>query len=510
MTLVRFPRVTLGLVCALAVGFTALLVALPQPAGAAGKGIVDERLHTVGGVNLGAVPAIVAELGPSGLNAKWTRIVVSWARLQPKAPDTLSPAEDADGDDYLDSYVKELDAVVDALRAAGITVMMTGTDVPEWASNHAYWSASGYKPGIAMRIDNAQVRAQYRAFGVFLAKHFAGRVRYFECWNEPNLARGIFPQKRGTKLIGPSVYVKMLKTFYLGVKSGSSTAVVIAGATAPRGANNAASTSPQRFASFLKKAGAVRWFNAYSHHPYTPGGSRRPAPGQLPNNPSRCVTLGNLKVLMDIFRSKPFYLTEFAYNTHRSALFGLQVSAADQARYMRQAFALVKRMPRVKVLMWYNVVDWSFDAAHPANGVYCGLVEKDGVSRKPGWYAFAGGNRLTVTAPSAVTTGTPFAVSGALTTVHGPFKGAKLSLQTRTSSRAAWTTIAKVDTSTDGAYSFTTRQAKVRRYRVVWDGRVRERAEDHAAPLGVCRLPAPDGIVTRGAGRSSVRSSPPR
>ena len=66
--------------------------------------------------------------------------------------------------------------------------------------------------------------------------------------------------------------------------------------------------------------------DAYAHHPYTPRGSKRVAPDQLPNNASRCVTLGNLSVLTKLFPTKPFYLTEFGYNTQHSKHFGVAVS----------------------------------------------------------------------------------------------------------------------------------------------------------------------------------------
>jgi hypothetical protein len=464
---IRGARAAAGLSVALALAVL-LLVCVAPAARAAAWGIVDERLETSAGVDRDALPGILAGLGPGGLHAQWSRVIVSWARLQPSA--TLSASQDANGDGYADAYVSELDAVVDGLRGQGITVMLTGSEVPRWASDSRFWPASGYDPGVAMRVDDGTVRQEYLAFSTFLARHFAGRVRYFECWNEPNLSRGIYPQWLGGKPVGPADYLKMLKIFHQGVRAGASGDVVIAGATAPRGTNNSTSTAPQWFARYLKAAKATKWFDAYSHHPYTPGGSRHPAPDRLPNNPSRCVTLANLGALMSVFPSKPFYLTEFGYNTHASDLFGLEVSQADQARYLRQAFRMMASRPRVKVLMWYDVVDWCFDPADPPNGVYCGLIEKDGVTRKPAWYAFARRNRLTLDAPSSVAAGTPLSIAGVLTTALGPLEGQTLRLEARAVSAAPWTRLAATRTSAAGAYAFSARQAKDMQYRVVWDG----------------------------------------
>ena len=44
----------------------------------------------------------------------------------------------------------------------------------------------------------------------------------------------------------------------------------------------------------LRSAGAGRYFDAYAHHPYTPGGSVYAAPGRPPNDPTTTVTLYNL------------------------------------------------------------------------------------------------------------------------------------------------------------------------------------------------------------------------
>ena len=461
------PRTLASVILPLLFCGALLLGALPQSAEAVSRGIVDARLERVHPpVAMSAVQAIVDGMGQGQLQARWSRVLVSWKRLQPVDPATLSSGQPT----YDAAYVAELDAVVNALRAEGMTVMMTATDVPEWASDPRYSSGTANDPDIAMRIGDAAVRRQFTDFAAFLAGHFAGRIRYFEVWNEPNLGSGIFPQLKGKTAVGPQVYVKMLKAFHDGAKSAASNAFIIAGATAPRGSNNQYSTSPQRFAQYLKSHGATKWFDGYSHHPYTPGGSRNAAPNRPPNNPSRCVTLYNLKVLMKLFPSKPFFLTEFGYNTHQSKLFGLKVSPANQARYLRQAYSMVSRMKRVKALLWYLVVDWCPDPATPTFGAYCGLFEVDGVTRKPAWFAFAGGNKLSVNAPRSVKARALFTVSGVLTTRLGPGESVKVLLQGRRKPTGAWSRVATRTTTSGGAYSFTIRQKPTRWYRVVWDG----------------------------------------
>ena len=441
-----------------------------DPAHAASKGIVDWRLEMPEGISdLSTVPAIVEEMGPGKLQARWTRVYARWARLQPVAPGETSAA-DVDGDGYDDAYVAELDAVIGAFRARGINVIVTCTDCPEWASDRQYWTG-GYDSDVVMKIADVTVRAEFQRFARFLALRYGPfGVRHFEVWNEPNLNSGLDPQLVGAAKtpVGPAVYLKMLKTFYAGARLGNSKAVIIAGATSRRGANDDNSTSPQWFARYLKSKGAGRYFNAYSHHPYTPPGSN-PRPSAPPRLPKTMVGLGNIDTLLKIFPTKPFYLTEYGYSTGTVDAFCVTVSEADQARYMRQAYALVARKSQIKVLLWFLVADWAPNPEKPESGIYSGLVGTDGL-RKPGWYAFAGGNRLTLTGPASAAAGVSFDLSGSLTTRVGALADVTLTLQSRSPSGTTWSKVATTTTAADGSFAVTARQSKSRVYRVIWNG----------------------------------------
>ncbi len=391
--------VVAGVACAIA-GLAFILVA-PLPGATAqaqplGRGIIDYRLEQ-SIVDLPKVPALVAEMGPKKLRATWTRVQVHWAAMQPAAPRAANAA-DADKDGYADAYVAQLDTIVEQLHAAGIAIILTPFETPKWASDRALWKAPppSYKKGVyypfyAPNMANLTVKGQFKALGKFLAKRYAGKARYFECWNEPNLGTYLYPQAPASATNGGGrTYMTMLKAWHDGVSAGSRSAVVIAGATSPRGRGDKQSTPPQAFARYLKAHGAARYMDAYSHHPYTPGGSTRIAPGQTPNNPSRCVTLGNLGQLTKLFPGKPFYITEYGYNSQYSKWFGVTVSPAVQARYLRRSFSFTAaHYPQVKALLWFLVDDWNPSGkANSDNGIYMGVRTYKGV-RKPSWYAFA-------------------------------------------------------------------------------------------------------------------------
>ena len=389
------PSVPLALALALTLALLALAgsLAAPQRAQATvGKGMIDWRLEMPEGISdLSTVPALVSEMGPAGLKANWTRIYFRWARLQPRQPSATDPGYDA-------AYIAELDAVIGELHAQGIRVILTGTDVPAWAADPKYRKGANYSTDVVPRMGAKVVYTAWRGLATFLAARYADKAGktfaladHFEVWNEPNLGSGLYPQLVGKKktVVGPKAYYLMLKYFYLGAKQGNRSAVVIAGATSRRGSNTASGTSPQWFAGYLKRMHATRYFNAYSHHPYTVPGSK-PSPSAPPPQPKRMVTLGNISTLLKIFPKTPFYLTEYGYSTGKQDLFCLTVSPANQAKYLRQAYALAATHKQIKALFWFVEKDFFAPTAElPKGGIYSGLIGLDG-KHKPAWDAFAG------------------------------------------------------------------------------------------------------------------------
>jgi hypothetical protein len=450
--------------CAIVCAASLLSVAVPVASSAAERGIVDNRLETVAPINAAQIPAIALEMGRDRLGAKWTRILVHWDRLQPVKPGE-SYAEDVDADGYDDDYVNELRSVVVALTANGVNVIFAPTGTPRWASDDRLW-VSGYSAAYPPKMDDPEVSRQFGALAAFLAGQFGSSARYSEVWNEPNTAGTFYPQTRpGDPNFAARTYLKMLKVFYAGAKEANPSAVVIAGATAPRGADDVRSTSPRTFATYLRDHGAEMYFDAYSHHPYPWA-----KPEQIPPKWKKTVWLGNLPVLLRLFPTKDFYLTEYGYATQAPTLIGFVVSRAVQALYLRQAYAFVTRQyPRVKALLWFMVQDLA--PAADRLGAYMGLLTTDGTP-KLGWYAFSGGNSLTLNAPPVVGASETIPMSGSLKSgALGALAGKKIRLERRGLHQASWATVASTRTDAWGAFAFGLRQpAGTKIYRTVWDG----------------------------------------
>ena len=362
--------------CVLAVLLLLMAAAVAPPAGAAPhrvqRGIIDKSWVM-------AAPdqraAIVRDLS-DGLDCQVVGVAISWAKAEPQSGQ------------YDEAYLGAVRESLAAAHGAGLQLLVTVYGTPEWASDRAFWHDPpfpGYEPGVYYPFYPVAKAAlgHWQRFLRHVAQSFRGLVRYYECWNEPNLWVFLYPQRTADEpYLAVTRYGWLLKHFYLGVKAADRGALVLGGVTAPIGSNDKYRTSPQRFAHYLVRLGNMRYMDGYSHHPYAVGPSEpMPPPEAQPAFPASTISLGNIATLLRIVPQKPIYLTEYGYTTKPVPEFGgAQVSEATQAAYLRRAFRYADGFSRIKLLMWYQRID--------ASGWYFGLRRLDG-ARKPSWYAFA-------------------------------------------------------------------------------------------------------------------------
>ena len=215
-------------------------------------------------------------------------------------------------------------------------------------------------------------------------------VRYWLAWNEPNNPVFLRKQYRkvGRRWVVQSAvdYAKICNAIYSGVKTTLlRNEKVGCGVTAPRG-NNAPrssrpSVSPMAFLRAAKRAGMKR-FDAYAHHPYY--GKPSESPTTRPKAKT-AVGLGNIndliKELTRLYGKKRMWITEYGYQTRPpDRLFG--VSYAKQAAYLRQAYGIARKNPRVDMMLWFLLRD-----QRALGGWQSGLLTLSG-KRKPAFNAF--------------------------------------------------------------------------------------------------------------------------
>jgi putative glycosyl hydrolase len=131
------------------------------------------------------------------------------------------------------------------------------------------------------------------------------------------------------------------------------------------------------------KAAGAGGFDAYAHHPYY--GVPQETPTSPPRNRTE-VSFAELprleQLLARLYPRARLWITEYGYQTNPpDDVFGVSYSA--QSAYMRQAFALAERDPRVDMFVWFLLRDEPTLA-----GWQSGLLTAQGVP-KPAWATFA-------------------------------------------------------------------------------------------------------------------------
>jgi hypothetical protein len=242
------------------------------------------------------------------------------------------------------------DSAVDSALAHGVQPQLTLTGpAPAWATGNG-------KEGV--------VRPNPALFADFVraaATRYAGRVKRYAIWNEPN-----WPSWLAPKSSEPSLYRGLYHAAYAAVKQADPSAEVLIGELAPMGPPEAA-MPPLRFLRSLTCSDA-KWkphgscpplvADGFAHHPYT----LRWAPEY--RGRADDVTTGSLGRLESALRllarrgalatatgaAPPLYLTEFGYHANSRT-----IDERKRSIYVQRAYDIAARDANVRQLVWYQL-----------------------------------------------------------------------------------------------------------------------------------------------------------
>ena len=166
------------------------------------------------------------------------------------------------------------------------------------------------------------------------------QVRYWEIWNEPNLAYFWRPSP------DPARYVELLKRSYAAVKAANPNAVVVLG-----GLSTGVENGPMNAVSFLDSVyrdGGKNYFDAVGFHPYN---------GTSPDS-YLADYVNRLHDVMTPYEdgNKPVWVTEISWPVGPGAN---ALSEAQQADYLGRSFAILHNLTFVERVYWYNLKDYS-------------------------------------------------------------------------------------------------------------------------------------------------------
>ena len=344
------------------------------------------------------------------LRASSLRANVSWASVVSDPAVQTPPA--AVSFDF-----SRFDRLVDEAAAHGIRVQLTLTgDAPAWATRDHEISDDHPDP------------KRFAEFAAAAASHFNGRVRALSIWNEPNWHGLLKPDRlcgkvsktKKVKVKGKRkavrrrvrvcvktsapVYRELYRAAHAAIKRVAPGMPVWIGETNPYVNRRKESTAPLAWVRQLVCAdpvvkrckGGVLRADGYAHHPYS--FDRRPKTPRSGADNVTMATLGNLSKQLRKLRGRlrvaggSLYLTEFAYYSSGPN----RQPARTRAAWTRQAFEIALKKPKVRQLLYYQLVD-------PAEALTwrTGLITIRG-ARHPAYdalRAFASARRTRLTLP---------------------------------------------------------------------------------------------------------------
>lgn len=316
------------------------------------------------------------------------RMDVNWSLVAP-----TRPADPANPNDAAYRWATTENAVNDAI-ARGQRVVLTIWGAPPWAEQgqRASRAALGtWMPSVSALGDFA------RAAGL----RFAGRVRAWQIWNEPNLSQHLTPQWRNGKMFSPVRYRQLLNAAYASLKMVDPANVIVTAGTGPYGDARVGGDRimPVRFWRAVmcldgqrlrpRACDAPASFDALAHHPYGVRGPRSHARNDddvaVPDL-ARLTRIERAAVRAKTVRPvqrKQLWVTEISWDSSPPDPDG--VPANQHAAWLSDAFSVLERQG-VDVATWFRLRDQppvpSFGATNQS-GLYLETGEP-----KPALYAF--------------------------------------------------------------------------------------------------------------------------
>jgi hypothetical protein len=449
----------------LAPALLALLILLPAQAARAAStevAIADDRILLAGGPR---ADAAVAEWRALGVDT--VRIFALWSRIAPaKRPAGFDGADPA-SPGY--SWAP-LDAAVARVRAADMKVTLTITGPgPLWTSSSPSRRRPAYRPR----------PGAFAAFATAVALRYGANVDRYLLWNEPNIAAWLYPQSRCSRghctPVSPHLYRGLVRAAYPAVRDADPGAQVVIGTLSPRGQRLRRADTVMRPLVFLRAFGcrSDRWTrlrtsecrnfrpatgDGFAIHPY----SSRNAPERA--HPSAddvsLAQVGRLTATLDRLqrgralhattRRFGIYIDEYGYQTNPPDKFA-GIGPRKQDSWLQRAAYVAWRNPRIRLFAQYLWRDEPRSGDGSLSGWQSGL-------------RYAGGRAK----PALAHFDTPFVLDAARNRLWGQVRPGgthSVTIERRTTARAAWKTLAVVTTDRRGYWTLTRRLVPGTAYR---------------------------------------------
>lgn len=276
----------------------------------------------------------------------WVRQRVDWGRIEPR-PGAYQ-------------WTWSDDALAD-IAAAGLEPVVVLDGSPPWVRDSVDRPVEGedqapHSTRLAQQLQQFAPPAgvqTYAAFASAFADRYKDSVRYYQIWNEPNIA-----PNWGNRHIDPVGYARLLKAAAIAVRAADPDAVILAAALAPTQDRGHTAIDEGYFLQRLYAAGAGPYFDAVLVQPFGFGND--------PDDPRSRVDVLNFRRAAWVRRvmvaagdeQTPLWAVRFGWNRNTQARWKT-VSTANQTRFTQEAIQYARgKWP------WLTAMGWPVDRPH--------------------------------------------------------------------------------------------------------------------------------------------------
>jgi len=251
------------------------------------------------------------------------------------------------------------DRVVDYAGRYGVNVLFRLDHQPIWMGD--------WNNGPPQNLDD------WGRFCKEIATRYQGRVRAYQVWNEPNLAR-----EWANRRPDPVEYVELLKTCYVAIKNADPQAIVVSAGLAPTATDNDEAMPDDVFLRGMYEAGALPYFDMLGLH--APGYKAPPelSPDEAQTNPEyggqRAFAfrhIEDMRALMEQYGDgdKQIAIVEFGWTSdprEASSYHWHAVTEEQKAEYLVRAFRYAREhwAPWVGLMVVVYLADPSWTPDH--------------------------------------------------------------------------------------------------------------------------------------------------
>lgn len=275
----------------------------------------------------------------------WVRLRVDWARAEAQ-PGVYT--------------WQAVDEQVDAILDAGLVpvVMLDGS--PAWAR------AAGDRGVFDQPLAPPRDAADLAAFAAAFATHFGERVRFYQVWDEPNIA-----PHWGNRHIDPVGYAQLLRVTAAAIRAADGDAAIISAALAPTRDRGHLAIDERYFVQRMIAAGAATAFDALALQPFGFGSAptrSRQVIDQL--DFQRTAILRRTLVEAGLAQT-PIWAMRFGWNVRGDSPWGT-VTPETQRSYGVDARGVAAAWP------WLATLGWAIDQpSAPADDPIWGFALAD-------------------------------------------------------------------------------------------------------------------------------------